>query len=48
MEEPGRFHERRCFGLGKPDRTGGAASSRDEKGRDRRLRCEFFRLAFPS
>ena len=38
----------RWFGLGQPDPTGGAALPVDEKGRDRQLKCEFFRLAFPS
>ena len=49
MEEPGRFHDATLVRIRQPDRTGGAALPvADEKGRDRRLRCEFFRLAFPS
>ena len=49
MEEPGRFHDATLVRIRQPDRTGGAALPvADEKGRDQRLRCEFFRLAFPS
>ena len=49
MEEPGRFRDATLARIRQPDRTGGAALPvADEKGRDRRLRCEFFRLAFPS
>jgi hypothetical protein len=49
MEEPGRFHDATLVRIRQPDRTGGAALPvADEKGRDRLLRCEFFRLAFPS
>jgi Bacterial regulatory helix-turn-helix proteins, AraC family len=49
MEEPGRFHDATLVRIRQPDRTGGAALPvADEKGRHRRLRCEFFRLAFPS
>ena len=49
MEEPGRFHDATLVRIRQPDRTCGAALPvADEKGRDRRLRCEFFRLAFPS
>jgi hypothetical protein len=49
MEEPGRFHDAALLRIRQPDRTGGAALPvADEKGRDRLLRCEFFRLAFPS
>ena len=49
MEEPGRLHDAALVRIRQPDRTGGAALPvADEKGRDRRLRCEFFRLAFPS
>src|SRR6266851_4358356 len=49
MEEPRRLHDAALVRIRQPDRTGGAALPvADEKGRDRRLRCEFFRLAFPS
>ena len=49
MEESGRFHDATLVRIRQLDRTGGAALPvADEKGRDRRLRCEFFRLAFPS
>ena len=49
MEEPGRLHDAASVRIRQPDRTAGAALAvADEKGRDRRLRCEFFRLAFPS
>ena len=49
MEEPGRFHDATSVRIRQPDRTGGAALPvADEKGRDLRLWCEFFRLAFPS
>ena len=49
MEEPGRFHDATLVRIRQPDRTGGAALPvAHEKGRDRRLRCVFFRLAFPS
>jgi hypothetical protein len=49
MEEPGRLHDAALVRIRQPDRTGGAALPvADEKGRDRRLLCEFFRLAFPS
>jgi hypothetical protein len=48
MEEPGRLHDAALIRIRQPDRTGGAALPVvDEKGRDRRLRCEFFPLAFP-
>src|SRR5258708_32297729 len=48
MEEPGRLHDAALVRIRQPDRTGGAALPvADEKGRDRRRRCEFFRLAFP-
>ena len=49
MEEPGRLHDAASVRIRQLVRTGGAALPvADEKGRDRRLRCEFFRLAFPS
>ena len=49
MEEPGRLRDAALVRIRQPDRTGDAALPvADEKGRDRRLRCEFFRLAFPS
>jgi hypothetical protein len=49
MEEPGRLHDAALVRIRQPDRTGGAVLPvADEKGRDRRLRYEFFRLAFPS
>ena len=49
MEEPGRFRDATSVRIRQPDRTGGAALPvADEKGRDLRLWCEFFRLAFPS
>jgi hypothetical protein len=49
MEEPGRFHDAALVRIRQPDRTGGGALPvADEKGRDRLLRREFFRLAFPS
>src|SRR5713226_5687356 len=49
MEEPGRLHDAASVRNRQPDRAGGAALPvADEKGRDRRLQCEFFRLAFPS
>jgi hypothetical protein len=45
MEEPGRFRDARMVRIGQRDRTGGAALPvAHEKGRDLRLRCEFFRL----
>jgi len=49
MEEPGRFHDASLVRIRQPDRTGGAALPvANEKGRDLRLWCEFWRLAFPS
>src|SRR5258708_21707791 len=49
MEEPGRFHDATLVRIRQPDRTGGAAlPGAHGKGRDLRLWCEFFRLAFPS
>src|ERR1700730_4411106 len=49
MEELGRFHDATSVRIRQPDRTGGAALPvAHEKGRDLRLWCEFFRLAFPS
>ena len=49
MEEPGRLHDAASVRIRQPDRAGAAALPvADEKGRDRRLQCEFFRLAFPS
>ena len=49
MEKPGRLHDAASVRIRQPDRTGGAALPvADEKGRDRRLRCDFFGLAFPS
>ena len=49
MREPGRFRDPTLVRIKQPDRTGGAALPvADEKGRDLRLWCEFFRLAFPS
>jgi hypothetical protein len=47
-EECGRFRDARLVRIRQPDRTGGAALPVvHEKGRDLRLWCEFFRLAFP-
>jgi hypothetical protein len=45
-----RTFQRRCLvRIRQPDRTGDAAlPGAHEKGRDLRLWCEFFRLAFPS
>jgi hypothetical protein len=49
MEEPDVFRDTRLARIRQPDRTGGAALPvAHEKGRDLRLWCEFFRLAFPS
>jgi len=49
MREPGRFRDPTLVRIRQPDRTGGAALPvADEKGRDLRLWCEVFRLAFPS
>jgi hypothetical protein len=49
MREPGRFRDPTLVRIKQPDRTGGAALPvADEKGRDLKLWCEFFRLAFPS
>ena len=49
MEEPGRFHDATLVRIRQPYRTGGAALPVVRgKGRDLRLWCEFFRLAFPS
>ena len=49
MREPGRFRDPTLVRIKQPDRTGGAALPVvREKGRDLRLWCEFFRLAFPS
>jgi hypothetical protein len=49
MEEPGRLHDATLVRITQPDRTGGVALPvAREKGRDLRLWCEFFRLAFPS
>ena len=49
MEELGRLHDAALVRTREPDRTGGAVLPvADEKGRDRWLRREFFRLAFPS
>jgi len=49
MEEPGRFHDATLVRIRQLVRTGAAALPvAVEKERDRRLRCEFFRLAFPS
>jgi hypothetical protein len=49
MREPGCFRDPTLVRIKQPDRTGGAALPvADEKGRDLRLWCEFFRLAFPS
>ena len=49
MEELGRFRDPTLVRIRQPDRTGGAALPvAYEKGRDLRLWCEFFRLAFPS
>ena len=48
MEEPGRFHDATLLRIRQLDRTGGAALPvAHEKGRDLRLWCEFFSLAFP-
>ena len=44
-----RENEMHWRALRQPDRTGGAALQvAHDKGRDLRLWCEFFRLAFPS
>ena len=49
MEEPGRFRDATLVRIRQPDRTGGATLPVvRETGRDLRLWCEFFRLAFPS
>jgi hypothetical protein len=49
MEEPGRFHDATLVRIRQLVRSGGAALPvAHEKGRDLRLWCEFFRLAFPS
>jgi hypothetical protein len=49
MNEPGRFHDATLVRIRQPDHTGGAALQvAHDKGRDLRLWCEFFRLAFPS
>ena len=49
MEEPGCFHDATLVRIRQPDRTDGVTlAAADEKGRDRRLWCEFFRLVFPS
>jgi hypothetical protein len=49
MDEPGRSDDATLLRIRQPDRTGGAALPiADEKRCDRLLRCEFFRLAFPS
>jgi len=49
MAEPGRFHDATLVRIRQPYRTGGAALPVVRgKGRDLRLWCEFFRLAFPS
>ena len=49
MGEPGRFRDATLIRIRQPDHTGGAALPvAYEKGRDLRLWCEFFRLAFPS
>ena len=49
MEEPGRFRDATLVRIRQPDRIGGAALPVvRKKGRDLRLWCEFFRLAFHS
>ena len=49
MGEPGRFHDATLIRIRQPGNSGGAALPvAHEKGRDLRLWCEFFRLAFPS
>ena len=49
MEDPERLHDAALVRIRQLVRSDGAAFAvADEKGRDRRLRCEFFRLAFPS
>ena len=49
MEEPGRLHDATLVRIRQLVRSDGAALPvAHEKGRDRRLRCVFFRLAFPS
>jgi len=49
MEEPGRFHDAKLVRIRQLVRSGSAALPvAHEQGRDLRLWCEFFRLAFPS
>jgi hypothetical protein len=49
MQEPVRFHDATLIRIRQVVRSDGAALPvAREKGRDRRLRCEFFRLVFPS
>ena len=49
MEELGRFHDATLVRIRQPDRTGGVALPvAHGKGRDLKLGCEFFGLAFPS
>ena len=49
MEEPGRFHDATLVRIRQLVRSGGAALPvAHEKGRDPRLRCEFFCPVFPS
>ena len=49
MQEPGRFRDAVLVRIRQPDRNGGVTlPGAHEKGRDLRLWCEFFRLAFPS
>ena len=49
MEKPGRFRDPTLVRIRQPDSTGGVTLPvAHEKGRDLRLWCEFFRLAFPS
>jgi len=49
IAEPGRFHDATLVRIRQPYRTGGASLPVVRgKGRDLRLWCEFFRLAFPS
>jgi hypothetical protein len=49
MKEPGRFRDATLLRIRQPDRTGGAALPvAHVKGRDLRIWCAFFRLAFLS
>jgi hypothetical protein len=49
MQEFRRFRDAKLVRITQPDRSGGAAHPvAHEKGRDPRLWCEFYRVAFPS